>query len=131
MDAPQRAQLEWAIGATTIVLFVATVSYVALSAIFSCLCTGGGSSRRRQQPDGGDTGPQLKIASSRPALGRCQSHSADAVLTSVGGDCLGGRQSAAAPLPVGVGLDSGGATQRSRGNWIRSFLLERARGCVL
>jgi hypothetical protein len=62
LDAPQRAQLERAIGATTTVLFVATVSYVALSAIFSCLCSGGGSSRRRQQPDGGDTRPQLPSA---------------------------------------------------------------------
>jgi hypothetical protein len=38
---------------------------------------------------------------------------------------------AAARHNVGVALDSGGATQHSRGKWIRSFLLERARGCFL
>ncbi|CAD6218368.1 unnamed protein product [Miscanthus lutarioriparius] len=55
----QRAQLERVLAATTIVVFVASVSYVALSAIF-CLCT---SASRQQQPGGGETGPQAQ----RPA----------------------------------------------------------------
>ncbi|CAL5073098.1 unnamed protein product [Urochloa decumbens] len=46
----QRAHLERALGATTTVLFLASVSYVALTAFFGCLCAGGGSSGRR----GGD-----------------------------------------------------------------------------
>ena len=55
----QRAQLELVLAATTIVVFVASVSYVALSTIF-CLCT---SASRQQQPGGGETGPQAQ----RPA----------------------------------------------------------------
>jgi hypothetical protein len=56
----QRLQLVLVLAVTTIVVFVASVSYVALSTIFSCLCTG---ASRQQQPDGSETGPQAQ----RPA----------------------------------------------------------------
>ncbi|RLM84707.1 RING-H2 finger protein ATL44-like [Panicum miliaceum] len=47
----QRAHLERALGAATTVLFLASVSYVALTTVFGCLCAGGGSRRRdREQP---------------------------------------------------------------------------------
>ncbi|CAL5082562.1 unnamed protein product [Urochloa decumbens] len=48
----QRAHLERALGATTTVLFLASVSYVALTAFFGCLCAGGGGGSRRR--GGGD-----------------------------------------------------------------------------
>lgn len=48
LDA-QRAQLERAMAVATTVLFVFTVSYVVLSAIYGCFCTGAS----RQQPGGG------------------------------------------------------------------------------
>ncbi|CAN6198704.1 unnamed protein product [Urochloa humidicola] len=38
----QRAHLARALGVTTTVLFLASVSYVALAAFFGCLCAGGG-----------------------------------------------------------------------------------------
>ncbi|CAL5087139.1 unnamed protein product [Urochloa decumbens] len=51
----QRAHLERALGAATTVLFLASVSYVALTAFFGCLCAGGGGRR-----DPGE--PQLAVA---------------------------------------------------------------------
>ncbi|XP_062193614.1 RING-H2 finger protein ATL80-like [Phragmites australis] len=49
LDA-QRAHLERALGATTTVLFVASVSYIALSTLYGCLCTG------RPRKSGSDSG---------------------------------------------------------------------------
>ncbi|KAL6601680.1 hypothetical protein ACP70R_044900 [Stipagrostis hirtigluma subsp. patula] len=49
----QRAQLERALAATTTVLFVASLSYIALSTLYGCLCAGG---RPRQEPGGGGGG---------------------------------------------------------------------------
>ncbi|CAN6205212.1 unnamed protein product [Urochloa humidicola] len=53
----QRTHLERALGVTTTVLFLASVSYVALTAFFGCLCAGGGSSRRRGGDDAGAQQP--------------------------------------------------------------------------
>ncbi|XP_034583566.1 probable E3 ubiquitin-protein ligase ATL44 [Setaria viridis] len=54
----QRAHLERVLGATAIVLFLASVSYVTLTAIFGFLCAGGGSRR----PDGGTGAPEPAAA---------------------------------------------------------------------
>ena len=47
----QRAHLERALGAATTVVFLASVSYVALTTVFGCLCAGAGGrgSRRRDR----------------------------------------------------------------------------------
>ncbi|WVZ65690.1 hypothetical protein U9M48_015010 [Paspalum notatum var. saurae] len=47
----QRAHLERALVATTAVLLVASVSYIALTTIFGCLCAGSGAGRSSQRPD--------------------------------------------------------------------------------
>jgi hypothetical protein len=56
----QRAQLERVLGVTVTVLFLASVSYVTLTAIFGFLCAGGGSRRRRH--DGGTGAPEPAAA---------------------------------------------------------------------
>ncbi|KAJ1290589.1 hypothetical protein BS78_02G255800 [Paspalum vaginatum] len=48
----QRAHLERALGATTAVLLFASVSYIALTTIFGCLCAGPGTGHS-QRPDEG------------------------------------------------------------------------------
>jgi hypothetical protein len=55
LDA-QRARLERVMSATTAVLFAASVSYIVLSTLFSCVCS-------RRRPQGPDAGP---VASAIP-----------------------------------------------------------------
>lgn len=52
MDRAQRAHMARALGVTTTVLFVASVSYIALTALYACFCEGGG---RRRREDGGSS----------------------------------------------------------------------------
>uniref|UniRef100_A0A0E0M3W0 RING-type E3 ubiquitin transferase n=1 Tax=Oryza punctata TaxID=4537 RepID=A0A0E0M3W0_ORYPU len=52
MDRAQRAHMARALGVTTTVLFVASMSYIALTALYACFCDGGG---RRRRDDGGSS----------------------------------------------------------------------------
>ncbi|KAF0924425.1 hypothetical protein E2562_010092 [Oryza meyeriana var. granulata] len=45
MDRAQREHMERVLGVTTTVLFVASVSYIALTALYACFCDGGGARR--------------------------------------------------------------------------------------
>uniref|UniRef100_A0A0E0EUA0 RING-type E3 ubiquitin transferase n=1 Tax=Oryza meridionalis TaxID=40149 RepID=A0A0E0EUA0_9ORYZ len=47
MDRAQRAHMARALGLTTTVLFVASVSYIALTALYACFCDGERQRRRR------------------------------------------------------------------------------------
>uniref|UniRef100_A0A0D9XG26 RING-type E3 ubiquitin transferase n=1 Tax=Leersia perrieri TaxID=77586 RepID=A0A0D9XG26_9ORYZ len=51
MDRAQRAHIERALGVTTTVLFVASLSYIVLTALYACFCDGA-TRRRRDEPDG-------------------------------------------------------------------------------
>ncbi|XP_040383290.1 E3 ubiquitin-protein ligase EL5-like [Oryza brachyantha] len=61
MDRAQRAHMERALGVTTTVLFVASVSYIALTALYACFCDGG---RRGRDDDGGGGGGAARGSSS-------------------------------------------------------------------
>ncbi|KAL5201264.1 hypothetical protein ABZP36_035618 [Zizania latifolia] len=101
LDRAQRAHMERVLGLTTIVLFAASVSYIALSVLYGCLRGGG---RREPGAEGGDSvnPPPPASEETKRALEGIPVHVVQMVGTSDGdgGEDGGGAEKAAGDCAV-------------------------------